>query len=452
MDVAHERDRLAVNRLLAFFHPKSGRWSTPTGEAWQPALAVDAVITTYERTRDVTYLNVIEKSFARYRGRRSHYYDDDGWYLNAWLRAYDVTGDPKYLDEARALFTKMTQAWDDVCGGGLWWNADRGYKNAITNELFLLAAARLHRRARPPAGEGGYLDWALREWNWFDASGMINSSHQVNDGLDGSCANNGGVTWTYNQGVILGGLVELWRITGDRGHLARARQIADATVNTQVHPGLILREPGEPATCSGDALIFKGVFVQGLARLYNAVRKGGADRDSGSAYWTFLNTNADAVWRARQRIRRGVGPCWTRRGGRVNAATQASASLLVGGVALLHAGGETNDPPPTGGTVYAPSRSPDGRHVGFTVDAPSARDYILTFRYSAGAGDAVRHLGVNGVRRAEKLLFTDTGDWASYTTVSYTVPLSRGPNAVSLGYDRRGGSRNKLNLDSLLVR
>jgi predicted alpha-1,6-mannanase (GH76 family) len=339
---AAERDRLAVKRLCRHFRRCSGRWKTPTGEAWQPALAVDAVINTYERTRDVRYLKVIEKSFARYRGRRSHFYDDDGWYLNTWLRAYDVTGHPKYLDEAESLFAGMTEGWDDVCGGGVWWNKDRRYKNAITNELLLLAAARLHRRAGDRTGAGGagnYLDWAVREWTWFEASGMINASHLVNDGLDGSCANNGGTTWSYNQGVILGGLVELWRITGDERCLVRARQIADAAIGALTDAGSILREPVEPARVTGDALVFKGVFVQGLARLYNA------DRASRPAYWSFLNANADSVWNVSRDRCNGIGSDWAGPPGKPNTATQAAACLLLGGIALLHAGGETTDVP-----------------------------------------------------------------------------------------------------------
>jgi predicted alpha-1,6-mannanase (GH76 family) len=314
----------------------------PTGEAWQPALAIDSVVNTYERTRDGKYLKVIERSFVRYRGRRSHFYDDDGWFLNAWLRVYDVTGDPRYLDEAKALFAGMTQGWDDVFGGGLWWNKDRGYKNAITNELFLLAAARLHRRAGNGTGEGSYHDWAFRGWNWFEASGMINAAHLVNDGLDASGANNGGVTWSYNQGVILGGLVELWRISRDDAYLDRARQIADAAIDVLTDAGSILMEPGEPESCGGDALLFKGIFVQGLARLYNA------DRASRPAYWAFLNANADSVWNVSRRWRNGVGSSWAGPYGRPNAATQASACLLLGGIALLYTGGETTDLPDAG--------------------------------------------------------------------------------------------------------
>jgi predicted alpha-1,6-mannanase (GH76 family) len=319
-----ERDRLIMARLLAYFR-RTGRWKTPTGEAWQPALAVDAVVNSYERTHDPLYLDVIERSFRRYRGRRSRYYDDDGWYLKAWLRAYHVTGSAAFLDEAMALFQEMTRGWDDVCGGGLWWSRDRTYKNAITNSLFLLAAARLHREAP----RGSHLDWAARAWAWFDAAGMINEDHLVNDGLDDGCANNGGVTWTYNQGVVLSALAELWQITGDRGYLRRAEQIADATLTRLVSPDGVLTEPCEPDRCSGNNQVFKGVFAQGLARL------AAADREARPRYHAFLAANVDSVWtRARDR-RNGVGLSWAGPVGRVTGATQIAAALLVGEVALL---------------------------------------------------------------------------------------------------------------------
>jgi len=478
-EIAQDRDRRAIARLLTYFSPKTGRWVTPTAEAWQPALAIEAVVNTYERTRQIAYLNVIEKSFARYRGRRSQFYDDDGWYLNAWVRAYDVTGDPKYLDEARALFAAMSDGWDDTCGGGLWWRRDRTYKNAITNELFLLAAARLHRRTRTDDGSpGSYLNWALRSWAWFDASGMINSAHLVNDGLDGSCANNGDTTWTYNQGVILGGLVELWRATGEGLYLERARRIADAAIATLVYPGDILKEPNEPSAENKDAQIFKGIFAQGLARLY------AADRFEG--YGEFLAANAEAVWNSSRDASDGLGLIWRGPAGRVNAATQASAGLLLGEVALLGAGGETARLPADGGTVYGVQTATlaglaseaihagytgsgyaagwhmDGQYVSFEVEGFEVDDFevnvsarqthTLTFRYAAGAGDAFRYLEVNGIVRADTMLFAGMGGWDRYATVSIDVPLRRGPNTVSLVYDSSRRSRNFLNLDCLRVR
>jgi predicted alpha-1,6-mannanase (GH76 family) len=330
-----ERDRLAVARLLGFFRRCTGRWKTPTGEAWQPALALEAVLNTYDRTRDARYLRVVNRSFARYRGRRSRFYDDDGWYLNTWLRAYDLTGDRRFLDEAEALFSEMTRAWDDSCQGGVWWSRDRDYKNAITNELFLLAAARLSRRIPDRPGTVTYRDWATRAWSWFAASGMINEEHLINDGLDRSCVNNGGITWTYNQGVILSGLVELWRMTGEDAHLRRAEQIAGATVATLVWPDGVLKEPCEPDHCNADQQIFKGVFAQGLARLC-------AVSADATRYGDFLRANADTLWHFGRDWRNGFGLSWRGPADQVTAATQASGSLLLGGVALLDSGGETD--------------------------------------------------------------------------------------------------------------
>jgi predicted alpha-1,6-mannanase (GH76 family) len=322
-----DRDRAALTRLLTYFRPRSGRWKMASGEAWQPALALDAVINTYQRTGDPACRTVVERSFSRYRGRRMPFYDDDGWFLNTWLRAYEVIGDDAYLEEAASLFTELTGGWDSTCGGGLWWRKDRTYKNAITNELFLLGAGRLHRLA---AG-GDHGEWALRAWRWFDGSGLVNPAGLVNDGLDGACANNGGTTWTYNQGVILGGLAELWRATGDRAYLDRAEAIADAALAALVDADGVLTEPGEPG-CDADQQIFKGVFAQGLARLHHAGGK--------PAYASFLRANADAVWAGRDE-RDGVGLRWAGPARDVNGATQASACLLLGAVALLDRGGET---------------------------------------------------------------------------------------------------------------
>lgn len=51
------------------------------------------------------------------------------------------------------------------------------------------------------------LAWATKEFAWFNASGMIDragGTWLVNDGLDAAtCKNNGGTTWTYNQGTPL---------------------------------------------------------------------------------------------------------------------------------------------------------------------------------------------------------------------------------------------------------
>jgi len=166
----------------------------------------------------------------------------------------------------------------------------KNYKNAITNELFLVLST-LHYQF--DKNNQTYLEWATREWNWFASSGMINSKNLVNDGLDGQCKNNGGTTWTYNQGVILGGLVNLYSINKNNTLLNIAQNIADAVYETLVYSkGGVLREPCElNSDCGADGPQFKGVFIRYLGILAQQLQ--GAER---TKYTTWVHTNSDSIW------------------------------------------------------------------------------------------------------------------------------------------------------------
>jgi predicted alpha-1,6-mannanase (GH76 family) len=39
------------------------------------------------------------------------YYDDEGWWALAWVKAYDVYKNVTYLQLARAIFQDMTRGW-----------------------------------------------------------------------------------------------------------------------------------------------------------------------------------------------------------------------------------------------------------------------------------------------------------------------------------------------------
>ena len=255
---------------------------------WQQPNALEAVMNSEVRDNAAEFTYIMGNMYdANSSGNfLNNYYDDEQWWANAWVRAYDLTGDSRYLNMAKTIFNDVTGGWDSVCGGGVYWAKNSTYKNAIANELFLLLAARLHERT---PGDTTYLNWANQEYNWFMNSGMINSSNLVNDGLSSSCTNNGGTTWTYNQGVILAGLAEMYRITGNSSYLTTADNIAHAAMTNLVDSNGILQEPCEPGnSCGGDGPQFKGIFVRDLYFLY--------DTDHNAAYWNFLSKNAQTIW------------------------------------------------------------------------------------------------------------------------------------------------------------
>ena len=296
---------------------------------WNAANCLEAIENVIFANNDRQYLGILTNTFNLNSSGKflNSYYDDEGWWANAWIRAYDLTGNANFLSMAKTIFSDMTTGWDTtnaLCPGGIWWNKTHTYKNAIPNELFLLAAIRLHQRTPGDTGPGSYFYWATNEWTWFKASGMINAQNLINDGLRG-CQNNGGTTWTYNQGVILGGLTELYKVTGDATYLNQATAIADAATAALVDANDILREPCESGNCGSDAPQFKGIFLRYLACLYDVTHN--------PAYYTFLYKNAHAVWFNDRNVFNQLGLHWDGPWDSADAARQSSALMPVSALA-----------------------------------------------------------------------------------------------------------------------
>ena len=325
-----------VAALQQWYNRSSGLWET-TGW-WNAANALNAVIQYTQRTGDNTYRDVIETTFTAaqdmHPGFINDYYDDNAWWALTWIAAYDLTCDTRYLETARTIFATNTTGWDDVCRGGVWRNVSKRYKNAIANELFLTLAARLHQRG--DRHHGSYRAWAIKEWKWFAASGLINGLGLVNDGLTPACENNGGTTWTYNQGVILGGLMALHEITSDRAYLNRAEVIADAALRYLTSPAEasagppgVLVEPCEQTGtgCDGDQTQFKGIFTRNLYDLYT--------RTGRPAYRAFILNNARSIWDNNRNTDNQFGLRWTGPFDKADASRQSSAlDALNAAVAL----------------------------------------------------------------------------------------------------------------------
>ncbi|HSR83999.1 MAG TPA: glycoside hydrolase family 76 protein [Streptosporangiaceae bacterium] len=287
---------------------------------WQAAVALSSVETYAQTTGDTSYNGAIARAFAAHASSKfeNNSNDDTAWWALAWLQAYDITHVRAYLSMAQTEADYIHRDWDGTCGGGVWWQrSPRAYKNAISNELFLELTAWLHNMT---PGDTKYLRWARAEWSWLDHSGMINDSDLVNDGLDDNCGNNAGVTWTYNQGVILAGLAQLYQATGDHSLLRRAERLARATIGQLTVAG-VLAEPCEVAACAdqldNDTRAFKGIFVRDLKVLAVTART--------TEFNSFFMKQAKSIAARDTDGYRQHGMYWAGPVSDVTSATQASA-------------------------------------------------------------------------------------------------------------------------------
>jgi predicted alpha-1,6-mannanase (GH76 family) len=312
-----------IDKLQTWYTQSSGLYQT-TG--WWNSANVLTMLADYSLVAHTgSYNSVFANSFQQAQktnsGFLNNYYDDEGWWALAWIGAYDLTHTQQYLDMASSIFTDMSGGWDSTCGGGIWWSKDKTYKNAIANELFLSVAAHLANRVAP-ADRANYLAWANKEWAWFQQSGMINSENLINDGLNlSTCKNNGQNTWTYNQGVVLGGLVELNRAQHSPQLLQTAQTIADAALTHLTDSSGVLHDTCEP-NCGADGVQFKGIFARNLMALNVALSNQAVPNQK---YATFAVTNAESIWNHSRDASDAFGQVWSGPFDAENAGSQSSA-------------------------------------------------------------------------------------------------------------------------------
>lgn len=334
---AYEDEALAAIKAMQdkWYSAATGRWNDMW---WQSANIATAIAkfgssnVDFKPTAEAILATTFEKISNPLGGSNDHrwlngFYDDEGWWALAWIAAFDLTGDSKYLDTAREIFDDMTGGWTTPCNGGIWWDKEKTQVAAIANELFLSVAAHLANRV-PDNKREFYRDWARREWDWFKKTGIINGDNIVNDGIDKTtCKNDGKWTFTYNQGVVLGGLAELSKATGDQTYIDEANKIVNGALN-KLTKDSILTEPSEKL--DETSAQFKGAFVRGLAALLQV--------SSTPRFETFLSDNAKSAW---DRARTGDGvikPDWAG-----NEQGEPSASSHASGVDLLVATAQVSD-------------------------------------------------------------------------------------------------------------
>jgi len=324
-----------VDQLNHYYNWETGLWETTSW--WNGANILTALIKNGKQRKDASIIEIIENTFAKTKrfdvpgtdkseawtceNYINDYYDDEGWWALAWLDAWELTDDPKYLKMSQTIFSDITLGWNDTCDGGILWKKGLKYKSTISNELTMVLAARLHLADTKPINGKSCLQWAESIWSWILSSKLMNDNNQIQDGIreiDGDCGINERV-WTYNQGVILSGLVYLDKINKNSPYLEYAHKIASAVIEHMTNRnGILMEVICEPGNCDADQEQFKGIYIRHLAKLN--------EYDEKKEYSQFLLRNAESIHKISM-INGTIAPgvSWSKNSERQTAATASSA-------------------------------------------------------------------------------------------------------------------------------
>ena len=304
----------AVNNLQSLFYdPLLKQWKDDGGW-WNCANTIESLINycSLSNLCDSKLISVIHEVTDAQTMRIKGGYDDIQWWSLAMIRLYEFNGDQTYLERAVRFFDYVWEnAWDTTtCGGGLWWDVAKTYKNAITNELAMMNTAKLYNITQNATYK---MQFDLL-WNWFyadgnDGKGMLNKQWLINDGLNvntvnpSDCDNNEEVEWSYNQGVILGGLSKMYLIDNYNESLLNISwNIIHSVMEHLVTPtdGILHEQVTDKnVEQSSDASQFKGIFMRYLMYWYQNVIATDASntyRDFKEQIITFVNNQLDGIY------------------------------------------------------------------------------------------------------------------------------------------------------------
>jgi len=306
---------------------------------WPQAHALDVMLDAYARTGDRFYLTHINEWFEGVPVQNggdflNRYIDDMEWNVLAMLRAYQLTGDEKFMQATEVVWEDIKKYWSDIAGGGLMWEKRDPYgKNACSNGPAAIFAARLFREKK----NFDDLEWAKKIYHWERETLFDKETGAIWDNIkeaDEGLIINKDWIFTYNQGTFIGAAVELFNLTNDSIYLHDAIKATDYTLESLTNKAdNILKNEG-----GGDGGLFKGIFIRYFTQL---IQHHALPREKKQEYVGFLFHNAQTLWNeGTDKERMLFGPYWkTKPEGAVDLTIQLSGAMLMEAAAGLASAG-----------------------------------------------------------------------------------------------------------------
>ncbi|QQQ62897.1 glycoside hydrolase family 76 protein [Paenarthrobacter ureafaciens] len=215
----------------------------------------------------------------------NHFYDDMAWLALSTLRLEELARETRKPGRRRNAYVRkcLTLQFDSAAtedlGGGTYWSTARDFKNTPATAPIALYFARTGQR-----------DKAKALVAWLNTR-LLNQDTGLY--MDGLRIRNGepvleSAVYTYNQGPVLGALLEL----GGAVELEQASRLIEAIGRGLTLPGTgVVRCEG-----TGDGGLFTGILLRYLAL---AARDARLPESTRSAARDLALSTADALWTGR---------------------------------------------------------------------------------------------------------------------------------------------------------
>lgn len=299
-------DTDATNALKSFnkyfYNPEAHLFYSTTeqqslGAIWTQAIFWDIVMDAYKRTKDTTWLQMIDDI---YQGAYQKYdafnwenkntwfiYDDMMWWVISLARAYEITGNSVYLNTSVAGFNRVWRDSYDSTNGGMYWSFSHDIKNACINYPTVIAAMTLYNITKDMT----YFDKAKKIYAWSKENLFDNKTGCVADHKNGNEAAAFSECYTYNQGTCIGAAVMLYKATNDTTYLNDAKLAADYTKKSMCDIGGILPAEGD----WNEQGVLKAIFAHYIMEFIN---------DCGQTqYLEWIRDNIKTGWSNRDKAR-----------------------------------------------------------------------------------------------------------------------------------------------------
>lgn len=197
------------------------------------------LMTSLDKFRNTNNGKGVEAYGTYMGGGDERYYDDNVWIGIDMVDMYVITKNEEYLKRALMVWDFLLEGTDDIMGGGVYWKESAKSKHTCSTAPTAVMAAKLYLAT----GDNKYLDAAKELYTWCKKILQDPTDYLYWDNARLSDENDPDseikiekAKYSYNSGQPMLAATLLYQITGESHYLTDARDIAESAYKKWFQP------------------------------------------------------------------------------------------------------------------------------------------------------------------------------------------------------------------------